>query len=112
MNISFGLKSSLGGETMRKKQDGLSGESATTFSQMVDKNRDNEFLEVLRKVTSLMQIKEETHYAQILSKNIQSMAAEIQMKFDEYLDKKCIPFRTEVFLLILFQELFEKFVMQ
>ena len=97
---------------MRRKHDFFSGEGTTSFNQIVETNRNNEFLDVLRKVTQLMQIKEETHYTQILSKNIQSMAAEIEMKFDEYLDKKGIPFRTEVFLFILFQELFDKFVLQ
>ncbi len=97
---------------MRKKHNFLSGEIATSFSQLIETDRNNEFLEVLRKVTSLMQIKEETNYTQILSKNIRSMAAEIEMKLDEYLDKKGISFRTEVFLLILLQELCEKFALQ
>ncbi|MHA1451473.1 MAG: hypothetical protein ACTSRD_01275 [Promethearchaeota archaeon] len=97
---------------MRKKHTFFSGDVATSFSQMIETERNSEFLDVLRKVTQLMQIKEETHYTQILSKNIQSMAAEIEIKFDEYLDKKGIPFRTEVFLLILFQELFDEFVLK
>lgn len=97
---------------MRKKPNFFSGDIATSFNLLIETECNSEFLDVLRKVTQLMQIKEETHYTQILSKNIQSMAAEIEMKFDEYLDKKRIPFRTEVFLLILFQELFDKFVVR
>ena len=97
---------------MRKKHNFFSGGFAQSFSQLVGANTNNEFLEVLRKVTQLMQIQEDTHYSQILSKNIQSMAAEIEMKLDEYLDKKGISFRTEVFLLILFQELFDKYVLK
>ncbi|TFG20813.1 MAG: hypothetical protein EU530_02020 [Promethearchaeota archaeon] len=96
---------------MRKKHSFVSSNLANSFSQLIETERDCEFLDVLRKVTQLMQIKEETHYSQILSKNILSMAAEIEMKFDEYLDKKGIPFRTEVFLLIVFQELLDKFVL-
>jgi hypothetical protein len=96
---------------MRRKHDFFSGEVATNFNQIVETDRNKDFLDVLWKVTQLMQIKEETHYTQILSKNIQNMAAEIEMSIDEYLDKRGIPFRTEVFLLILFQELFEQFVL-
>jgi DNA-binding transcriptional regulator GbsR (MarR family) len=97
---------------MRKKHNFFSGDFAQNFSQLVEANNENEFLDVLRKVTHLMQIQDDTHYSQILSKNIQSMAAEIEMKLDEYLDKKGISFRTEVFLLIIFQELFDKYVLK
>lgn len=97
---------------MRKKHDFFSGGFTQSFSQLVEADIDNDFLEILRKVTQLMLIQEDTHYTQILVKNIQSMAAEIEMNLDEYLDKKGIPFRTEVFLLILFQELFEKYVLK
>ena len=97
---------------MRKKHNIISGNIANSFTQLIESERNNEFVEVLRKVSQLMSINEDTHYTQILSKNIQSMAAEIEMKFDEYLDRKRIPFRTEVFLLILFQELFDKFVLK
>ena len=97
---------------MRKKHNIFSGNIANTFTQLIESESNNEFVEVLRKVSQLMSINEDTHYTQILSKNIQSIAAEIEMKFDEYLDRKRIPFRTEVFLLILFQELFDKFVLK
>ena len=97
---------------MRKKHNYFSGGFVHSFSQLVEMEGNNEFLGVLRKVSQLMQLREESHYSKILSKNIQSMAADIEMKLDEYLDKKEIPFRTEVFLLILFQELFDKYVLQ
>jgi len=97
---------------MRKKHNNFSGGFIQSFSHLIETEGNNDFLGVLRKVSQLMHIKEETHYTQILSKNIQSMAAEIEMKLDDFLDQKEIPFRTEVFLLILFQELFDKFVLQ
>ena len=95
---------------MRKKNTILGAGCVDNLSQLIETNRNNEFLEVFRKVSTLMHIQEDTHYTHTLAKNIRSMAAEIEMNLDEYLDKKRVPFRTEVFLLILFQELFDKFV--
>ncbi len=95
---------------MRKKNTILGAGCADNLAQLIETEKNNEFLEVFRKVSQLMRIQEDTHYTHILAKNIRSMAAEIEMNLDEYLDKKGVPFRTEVFLLILFQELFDKFV--
>ncbi|MBN2154744.1 MAG: hypothetical protein JW776_01700 [Candidatus Lokiarchaeota archaeon] len=95
---------------MKKRIDPLILGKSENLIQIFETNKNNEFLKVLRKVTNLMQLDEDTPYTQILAKNIRSMATEIEIRIDEFLDSKNIPFRTEVFLLILFQELLDTFV--
>ena len=97
---------------MRRKNTILGSSYVDNLADLIETEKNNEFLSVFRKVFQLMRIQENTHYSHILAKNIRSMAAEIEMNLDEYLDKNQVPFRTEVFLLILFQELLDKFVVR
>ncbi|MCP4764379.1 MAG: hypothetical protein GY870_21575 [archaeon] len=77
---------------------------------LYNEGSDNKFLFSVRKVLKLLQIDETGSYSKIFTNNIHSIAAEIEINLDEVLENLKIPFRTEEFLLILFQELYEQFI--
>ncbi|MHA1897752.1 MAG: hypothetical protein ACTSU2_10185 [Promethearchaeota archaeon] len=72
---------------------------------------ENIFISSIRKVINLMNVQEDNPYYEVLTRNIHVMASEISMNLDEFLDQLNISFRTEEFLLFLFQELYEQFVL-
>lgn len=71
----------------------------------------NKFLNAIRKVIEFLQVKENSSYMEIMSNNISNLSAEISIKLDAMMEELRIPFRSEDFLLILFQELYEQFVL-
>ena len=71
----------------------------------------NKFLNAIRKVIEFLQVKENSSYMEIMSNNISNLSAEISIKLDAMMEELKIPFRSEDFLLILFQELYEQFVL-
>ena len=66
------------------------------------------FFDVIRKVIRTLNIDEDNPYSRMLVKNIKAIAIEIENNIDVYLEELKIPFRTEEFLLILFQALYEE----
>lgn len=72
--------------------------------------KNNKFLISIKKVVRFLSINEQNPFANVMSQNIRNMTAEIEINLDDFLEDLKIPFRTEDFLLILFQELYEQFV--
>ncbi|MHA1728120.1 MAG: hypothetical protein ACTSWY_05260 [Promethearchaeota archaeon] len=75
-----------------------------------DNATENKFLKSVRKVVKMLDIDERNIYSKVFSENIRRMAAEIEINLDFFLENKKINFRTEEFLLVLFQELYEEFL--
>ena len=65
------------------------------------------FFDVIRNVIRTLNIEEDNPYSKMVVKNIKAIAIEIENNIDVYLEELKIPFRTEEFLLILFQALYE-----
>ena len=70
--------------------------------------QNNSFFDAIRKVIRTLNIDENNPYSKMVVKNIKAMAIEIEKNIDVYLEELKIPFRTEEFLLILFQALYEE----
>lgn len=66
------------------------------------------FFDVIRNVIRTLNVDENNPYSQMIVKNIKAIAIEIENNIDVYLEELKIPFRTEEFLLILFQALYEE----
>ncbi len=73
-----------------------------------DVSQNNSFFAAIRKVIRTLNIDENSPYSNLVVKNIKSLAIEIENNIDVYLEELKIPFRTEEFLLILFQALYEE----
>lgn len=78
------------------------------YSLKSDIAQNNSFFDAIRKVIRTLNIDENSPYSKLVVKNIKAMAIEIENNIDVYLDELKIPFRTEEFLLILFQALYEE----
>lgn len=70
--------------------------------------QNNSFFDAIRKVIRTLNIDENSPYSKMVVKNIKTLAIEIENNIDVYLEELKIPFRTEEFLLILFQALYEE----
>jgi hypothetical protein len=98
---------------MKKKIQTTSHFLDKKFSQLIESSGNeecNKFINSLKKVVRLLKIDGNEDFSTLLTNNIRTMTADIEMNLDEFLEGLNIPFRTEDFLLILFQELYEQFI--
>jgi len=79
----------------------------TDYNLNSDDAQKSSFFDVIRNVIRTLNIDEDNPYSRMVAKNIKAIAIEIENNIDVYLEELKIPFRTEEFLLILFQALYE-----
>jgi hypothetical protein len=72
-----------------------------------DVAQNNSFFDTIRKVIRTLDLDDNNPCSRLVVKNIRAIAIEIENNIDVYLEELKIPFRTEEFLLILFQALYE-----
>ena len=89
--------------------------AASTYGEdvkniLIADEKSNKFLNAIRKVVEFLQVDDDSPYLTVMSNNISNLSAEISLKLDSFMEEMKIPFRSEEFLLILFQELYEQFV--
>ena len=73
-----------------------------------DVAQNNSFFDAIKKVIRTLDLDENNPCSRFVVNNIRAIAIEIENNIDVYLEELKIPFRTEEFLLILFQALYEE----
>jgi len=76
------------------------------------RNDENVFLTLVEQTLRIMQLNNDDPYSDIMIENIRGMCSEIEYNLDEFLQNLNISFRTDQFLLLLFNELYEYFVLK